>query len=469
MYLGASASQDRAPEPQASRLLWGASPPHEFLAPGSPAGAFVVKNTFLEERECAPSPLHSLRRSKSDSSISSSGARDEGQAWLPSLSSQSALGDSRPPTPGGEPLGLQPDFGAHLGGWAAPSPAPAAPALVAFRSTAWEQLHGRPPPAPPTAPPLVPPPDLEPHAPPGRFSGPPLPYAAAALDARHSGMHCGLTLSTSPMQASLGIHGLAQRLDPGPPPPGPPGLSGVLGTGPPCGGLGHPPPLLLPRPAGPQCHGGQCLSVGPPPGSRGGAPASEALLQAVHRETQVPMHELAALEQQGALRQIPRDADGRLTSVGTIHHAAEACSPCLFWFKGACTKGLRCSYCHLKHQGQKNKRIRPSKAARQRMREEAGLSAQGGEGDEDRSDDEDEGAAQEGEAAGATEAPVAYAAPELQGLQVPAAAQAPPATRAPPEAASSGAGPAGGPGGAAPSPPQARQPLPAQGIYHMSL
>jgi len=53
-----------------------------------------------------------------------------------------------------------------------------------------------------------------------------------------------------------------------------------------------------------------------------------------------------------------------LPSVGTALHAQGACSPCLFWFSRECKKGYACSYCHVVHQGQTVKKIRPSKRTR---------------------------------------------------------------------------------------------------------
>mmetsp|Transcript_11044 Transcript_11044/g.25271 ORF Transcript_11044/g.25271 Transcript_11044/m.25271 type:complete len:227 (+) Transcript_11044:131-811(+) len=54
---------------------------------------------------------------------------------------------------------------------------------------------------------------------------------------------------------------------------------------------------------------------------------------------------------------------GEAPSIGSLKHP-DACSPCLFWFRNACTKGESCTFCHFMHEGQKNKRIRPSKKTR---------------------------------------------------------------------------------------------------------
>mmetsp|Transcript_21784 Transcript_21784/g.49586 ORF Transcript_21784/g.49586 Transcript_21784/m.49586 type:complete len:193 (-) Transcript_21784:59-637(-) len=93
---------------------------------------------------------------------------------------------------------------------------------------------------------------------------------------------------------------------------------------------------------------------------------------------------------------IPRNANGELTSIGSSGHVAGDCFPCGYWFKGICKYGVKCTSCHFVHEGQKSKRLRPSKHVRKRMRraqdrqqqsENAALNAdhsssEGGEGGE---------------------------------------------------------------------------------------
>lgn len=93
-------------------------------------------------------------------------------------------------------------------------------------------------------------------------------------------------------------------------------------------------------------------------------------LEDFHKETGLPIVDLVAIGKLDFLRQIPRDETGALTSVGSMQHEGGNCAPCLFWFRGGCSKGIKCTHCHFKHKGQKNKRIRPSKSTRLRMREE---------------------------------------------------------------------------------------------------
>mmetsp|Transcript_36323 Transcript_36323/g.104375 ORF Transcript_36323/g.104375 Transcript_36323/m.104375 type:complete len:335 (+) Transcript_36323:75-1079(+) len=71
------------------------------------------------------------------------------------------------------------------------------------------------------------------------------------------------------------------------------------------------------------------------------------------------------------LAEVPRNSEGEVTSVGSIGHFEGKCSPCVYWFKGVCSRGVTCRQCHFIHDGQKGKRLRPSKHTRQRMRSEA--------------------------------------------------------------------------------------------------
>lgn len=95
-----------------------------------------------------------------------------------------------------------------------------------------------------------------------------------------------------------------------------------------------------------------------------------SLARQIHHELHeaVPLQKLQELEAAGTLTAIPRNDLGELTSLGSILHAESACSPCAYWFKGICKYGLLCTYCHFVHEGQKCKRLRPSKQARMRLR-----------------------------------------------------------------------------------------------------
>jgi len=116
-----------------------------------------------------------------------------------------------------------------------------------------------------------------------------------------------------------------------------------------------------------------------PAGTLGFAPAAAlmgavtglTLVEQIHAETSVPIPSLQVLEQEGVLQQIRRNDQGEWASVGSIKHESGLCSPCLFWFRESCSKGILCNYCHFRHPGQKSKRIRPSRKARLQMRAEA--------------------------------------------------------------------------------------------------
>jgi len=96
--------------------------------------------------------------------------------------------------------------------------------------------------------------------------------------------------------------------------------------------------------------------------------SGESLVEQLHRETGMDIHNLQTLDNQGLLAQIPRNEEGEICSIGSTKHDSGECSPCLFWFKKQCAKGLFCDYCHFRHKGQRMKRIRPSKKTRMQMR-----------------------------------------------------------------------------------------------------
>jgi hypothetical protein len=94
------------------------------------------------------------------------------------------------------------------------------------------------------------------------------------------------------------------------------------------------------------------------------------LAERIHSELKgaFPLEQLQDLASSGLLQQIPRGQSGELASVGSLNHGAGECTPCAYWFKGMCKKSLLCNYCHFPHTGQKNKRLRPSKHTRMRIR-----------------------------------------------------------------------------------------------------
>jgi len=94
---------------------------------------------------------------------------------------------------------------------------------------------------------------------------------------------------------------------------------------------------------------------------------------------------------------IPRHGTtGKLLSIGSTGHAellnnlekgssksveASQCTPCLFYFRNSCDKGITCVYCHLRHKNQRVKRPRLSKKTRDRRRRRE-------KGEEDQEQDE---------------------------------------------------------------------------------
>eukprot|EP00747_Dinoflagellata_sp_TGD_P172456 gnl/TRDRNA2_/TRDRNA2_208985_c0_seq1.p1 gnl/TRDRNA2_/TRDRNA2_208985_c0~~gnl/TRDRNA2_/TRDRNA2_208985_c0_seq1.p1 ORF type:complete len:289 (+),score=37.17 gnl/TRDRNA2_/TRDRNA2_208985_c0_seq1:146-1012(+) len=93
-----------------------------------------------------------------------------------------------------------------------------------------------------------------------------------------------------------------------------------------------------------------------------------ALARHISEQTRVPLKDVQHLDAQGLLTQIPLDDSGKFTSVGSINHAEGKCVPCAYWFRGICVHSIVCRHCHIVHDGQKFKRLRPSKQTRQRMR-----------------------------------------------------------------------------------------------------
>lgn len=98
-------------------------------------------------------------------------------------------------------------------------------------------------------------------------------------------------------------------------------------------------------------------------------PPCSHLVKALHEETGLDVQDLQELESEGILQQIPRNDQGEISSIGSKKHSLGDCTPCIFWFRGICTKGLNCTYCHFRHEGQKSKRHKPNKRTRQALRE----------------------------------------------------------------------------------------------------
>eukprot|EP00931_Biecheleriopsis_adriatica_P106490 TRINITY_DN8092_c1_g1_i8.p1 TRINITY_DN8092_c1_g1~~TRINITY_DN8092_c1_g1_i8.p1 ORF type:complete len:242 (-),score=34.01 TRINITY_DN8092_c1_g1_i8:39-764(-) len=96
-----------------------------------------------------------------------------------------------------------------------------------------------------------------------------------------------------------------------------------------------------------------------------------SLVDLLQKETGLPFADLIQLDSAGILSHIPRNDQGEISSVGSMkNHFDGTCVPCIFWFRGQCTKSLKCSHCHFRHPGQKAKRHKPSKRSRQFLREQ---------------------------------------------------------------------------------------------------
>lgn len=79
---------------------------------------------------------------------------------------------------------------------------------------------------------------------------------------------------------------------------------------------------------------------------------------------------IAAQDSKEIRKHVPLDKSGNLTSIGSIMHCKEEvsthCRPCIFWSKRRCGKGHLCLHCHYKHPNIEGKRLRASKATRER-------------------------------------------------------------------------------------------------------
>lgn len=49
------------------------------------------------------------------------------------------------------------------------------------------------------------------------------------------------------------------------------------------------------------------------------------------------------------IRILPLDSQGKPTSLGSVKHAEGTCSPCIFFVKDNCSKGVTCNFCHFSH------------------------------------------------------------------------------------------------------------------------
>jgi len=88
--------------------------------------------------------------------------------------------------------------------------------------------------------------------------------------------------------------------------------------------------------------------------------------------------DLLELAASGALAEVPKNDEGKFSSVGSIGHARADCMPCAYWFRGFCKFSVTCKYCHFSHEGQKKKRLRPSKVTRQRNKLKEGCNQEDG-------------------------------------------------------------------------------------------
>uniref|UniRef100_A0A7S0AEE1 C3H1-type domain-containing protein n=1 Tax=Pyrodinium bahamense TaxID=73915 RepID=A0A7S0AEE1_9DINO len=121
--------------------------------------------------------------------------------------------------------------------------------------------------------------------------------------------------------------------------------------------------------------GGDSGASGSTPGAAAPGGSGAAALQPARLEELATAAAADGLDTDPAqgdlLARIPRNENGELTSIGSICHEVGGCNPCPHWFKGVCANGLACKHCHFLHDGQRPRRLRPSKQARARLRKRA--------------------------------------------------------------------------------------------------
>eukprot|EP00439_Symbiodinium_sp_Y106_P051999 s4263_g6.t4 len=83
-----------------------------------------------------------------------------------------------------------------------------------------------------------------------------------------------------------------------------------------------------------------------------------------------------------ALRLVPLDEDGKLTSIGSTLHAEGECRPCAFLssIRRPCRNGAACLFCHFSHEARYKLRLGRRKRKEMRTGANAALEAAGAEG-----------------------------------------------------------------------------------------
>lgn len=364
----------------------------------------VVKNTFIEAVDVDKSS--GVRRSSSESDLSRSSAEEKMQFWLPSLSSErssSGSGATRDKIQlNGVPFqqwqsyvtGRLPDQGPVQGFDLSPEHrlfTSSSSCGTEGQSSVLSSVHSR-----------------APQRPDWRLAGT---ASSAAPSGAGSGMRpMRADVPALPSQQPFGNSQLRpqgasassaapQRLGPGD------GVAGMSRQGPdadrPWEAVPTTSPPLPSKLAGmaPPLRAGPDASSGFGAGARGSA--ATGLYQSPEPEAtdangqgQQRQKDDQIVKAQLAMTQ--KNERGEYGSVGSQKHATGECSPCLFWFRQSCVKGVNCDYCHFRHKGQRNKRIRPSKKTRMQMRATQGQPGPEEDGFEDADDEDAEGDGQQG-------------------------------------------------------------------------
>mmetsp|Transcript_98409 Transcript_98409/g.317272 ORF Transcript_98409/g.317272 Transcript_98409/m.317272 type:complete len:233 (-) Transcript_98409:345-1043(-) len=118
-------------------------------------------------------------------------------------------------------------------------------------------------------------------------------------------------------------------------------------------------------------HGTRDEVPGPTPMTR---TASAALLSSDVGDAEEPLESVFA--------RVPRDDDGRPTSIGSLRHALGDCRPCAYIGSSQrpCLNNVRCLFCHLPHSPKRRVRLCRRKRLEMRAAVEAAIANAGAEG-----------------------------------------------------------------------------------------
>eukprot|EP00747_Dinoflagellata_sp_TGD_P217849 gnl/TRDRNA2_/TRDRNA2_90194_c0_seq3.p1 gnl/TRDRNA2_/TRDRNA2_90194_c0~~gnl/TRDRNA2_/TRDRNA2_90194_c0_seq3.p1 ORF type:complete len:152 (-),score=31.79 gnl/TRDRNA2_/TRDRNA2_90194_c0_seq3:113-568(-) len=113
--------------------------------------------------------------------------------------------------------------------------------------------------------------------------------------------------------------------------------------------------------------------------SSSGTEESESLAASSGQQRVVP--KLSEEELKALNERVPKDEDGRLTSLGSMQHASGGCRPCVFFSsKVGCANAQTCNFCHFKHLQVKKNKVGEMKQSRYQRLKTRMEEMEGGDG-----------------------------------------------------------------------------------------